>query len=96
MLQSSTQARDVVFFGLLFLYGLAELTINIAKVAYVGLAFTWLTSIFLLTLTFSSVRCGIRRCQQARWSFSLRTLLLITTIAALILGTIGTIIAATR
>jgi hypothetical protein len=96
MPQYPTQAHEIAFFGLLFLYGLVDLAITIAKVAYVGLALAWLTIIFTLTLTFSSLRYGIRRCQQAHWRFSLRSLLIITTTAALILGTISAIIATSR
>jgi hypothetical protein len=96
MVQSANQPREIAFFALLFLYTLADLAFTIAKVTYIGLAFAWLTLIFVLTLTYSGLRHGIVRCKQADWRFTLRSLLLITTFTALILGTISAIISTTR
>jgi hypothetical protein len=75
---------------------LADLAFTIAKLVYIGLAFTWLTTLFIVTITFSGLCNGITRCQRAHRRFSLRSLLRITSSTALILGIIGTIISASR
>jgi hypothetical protein len=86
-------AGGVIFYGFLFVFGLADLGIAIALAPTVGISLAALIIMIGLASMFSSTLYLFDRWRDTRYRFSLRTLLIAMTVFGLLLGTI---IATTR